>query len=175
MKKMLLVVFLCIGIVGCAGLMKAAKETTPEQVAQIQTAITPYANAVPLPFVALGIPLVALIAAIGNGTQGSTTGFLRLAGIESAGTKFTATGCSNSATVGGATAGSFTSGTTGTCTITISIGEGAVAPNGWSCAASDQTTPANLISQTTGGSTSTVVLTGTTFTGDLVSFHCTGY
>ena len=91
-------------------------------------------------------------------------------------TKFTASGCSNSATVGGASAGTYTSGTTGICTVVITINgaTGATAPNGWACSASDRTTPANLISQTA-SSTTTATLAGTTTSGDVISFSCVPY
>jgi hypothetical protein len=110
-----------------------------------------------------------------SATITDTTGSIRLSSLQVAGTKFTASGCSNSTTVGGATAGSFASGTTGTCTVTITMGDSDTAPNGWSCTASDQTTPANLISQKTGGSTTTAVITGTTVSADVISFHCLAY
>ena len=96
--------------------------------------------------------------------------------MPSGGTKFTASGCTNSATVGGATAGKFTSGTTGACTVTITMNGavGLTAPNGWHCTASDETTPANLISQSA-STTTTATITGTTVTSDVISFSCFGY
>lgn len=87
-------------------------------------------------------------------------------GLVSAGTKFTASGCSNSTTVGGATAGSFLSGTTGTCTVTITL---PTAPNGWVCHSDDLTTPANFIGQSASTTTSCTV-TGTTISGDAMNF-----
>ena len=111
----------------------------------------------------------------GSGSACATTGGLLLAGILIEGTKFTASGCSNSTTVGGATAGSFVSGTTGACTVTITMGNSLAAPNAWACYASDQTTPANIYDQKTGGSTTTAVLSGTTVSGDVISFGCHGY
>lgn len=97
-------------------------------------------------------------------------------GIQSSGTKFTASGCSNSTTVGGATAGTFASGTTGTCTVVITMNgaTGVTASNGWSCWASDRTTPANLISQTA-STTTTATIAGTTVSGDVISFGCMAY
>lgn len=89
----------------------------------------------------------------------------------SAGTKFTASGCSNSTTVGGATAGQFASGTTGACTVTITL---PTSTNGWACHASDITTPANLISQSAVTTTSCTI-TGTTVTGDTIVFSAHGY
>jgi hypothetical protein len=101
---------------------------------------------------------------------------ITMPGIISTGTKFTASGCSNSSTVGGATAGKFTSGTTGTCTVVITMNgaTGLTAPNGWTCHASDQTTPANQIVTTTSSAT-TATISGSTTSGDVISFSCTGY
>ena len=70
MKKslslILLVMLLSITVVGCAAIKKAVNETTPAQVATMQNTITPYTNAIPLPFVALGAPLLAILAAVGK-------------------------------------------------------------------------------------------------------------
>lgn len=97
-------------------------------------------------------------------------------GVISGGTKFTISGCSATTTIGGATAGTFASGTTGTCTVVINMNgaTGATAPNGWACSASDRTTPANLISQSA-SSTTTCTITGTTVSGDVISFLATAY
>jgi hypothetical protein len=94
-------------------------------------------------------------------------------GYISAGTKFTASGCSNGTTVGGATAGSFASGTTGTCTVTVTMGSSATSVNGWACSVSDQTT-ANLMRETA-SNTTTATLSGTTVSGDVIVFGCIGY
>lgn len=104
------------------------------------------------------------------------TGPSLMDGLISGGTKFTISGCSAGTTVGGATAGKFASGTTGACTIVITMNgaTGMTAPNGWACNASDQTTPANLISQSA-STTTTATVTGTTVSGDTISFHCMGY
>lgn len=90
------------------------------------------------------------------------------------GTKFTASGCSNGTTVGGATAGKFTVGASGTCTITVTMGTSTpAAPNGWACTISDLTTPANIWGPTTGGSTTTAVFTGTAATSsEVMQFSC---
>ena len=90
------------------------------------------------------------------------------------GTKFTASGCSNSTLVGGATAGSYHSGTTGTCTVTVTFGDSATAPNGWSCSVSDTTTPADLQTMTASAAT-TATFSGTTVSGDVIKFACVGY
>jgi hypothetical protein len=100
-----------------------------------------------------------------NGVQNFT-------GIVSTGTKFTASGCSNSTLVGGATAGSYKSGTSGACTVVIT--PGITAPNGWACAAYDLTTTTDVQAQT-GSTVATATIAGTTVSGDIVSFHCIGY
>lgn len=99
---------------------------------------------------------------------------VRAGATQSIGTKFAASGCSNGTTVGGATAGRFVSGTTGTCTVTITMGDSITSANGWHCTATNRTTLANLYTQS-GDSTTTTTLTGTTVTGDVISFSCVGY
>lgn len=112
------------------------------------------------------------------GTLGANTPYLSVntAGLISKGTKFTTTGCSVSATIGGATAGTYTSGTTGACPVVITMNgaTGLSAPNGWACTASDRTTTANG-QQNTASTATTATISGTTVTGDVISFHCTGY
>lgn len=80
-------------------------------------------------------------------------------------------GCSAGTQTGGGTAGTYASGTTGVCTVTLTFAF--TAPTGWNCSANNQTT-ANLIRQT-GGSTTTAVIAGTTVSGDVVSFGCMAY
>jgi hypothetical protein len=96
------------------------------------------------------------------------------AGVVSSVATFTASGCSNSALVGGATAGTYTSGTTGTCTVVVTMGNTSNAPHGWACAANDLTTPADTIKQTASTAT-TATLSGTTVSGDAINFQCIGY
>lgn len=91
--------------------------------------------------------------------------------IVSGGTKFTASGCSNSTTVGGAIAGSFLSGVTGDCTVTITL---PTSPNGWACNANNLTTPANMVGQSA-MSTTSCTLKGTTVTGDQIVFSAMGF
>lgn len=113
----------------------------------------------------------------GTGATGSVAGSERAASFQaSGGTKFTISGCSAGTTVGGASAGTFVSGTTGACTVTITINgaTGLTAPTGWSCFAANQTTPANIFSQS-GSTTTTATFTGTTVTNDVISFGCLGY
>jgi hypothetical protein len=90
------------------------------------------------------------------------------------GTTFTASGCSNTTLVGGATAGSFHSGTSGTCTVTITMGNSRSATNGWACYANDLTTTTDTVKQTA-TTTTTATLAGTTVTGDVINFACIGY
>ena len=90
-------------------------------------------------------------------------------------TKFTTTGCSPSSTTGDDKSGAFVSGTTGTCTTTITM-NGAVGEtsfHGWTCWSNNQTT-ANLMRETA-SNTTTATLSGTTVTGDTINFGCAPY
>lgn len=111
-------------------------------------------------------PAQAVVRAVAPGTLTNINASSIIAG----GTKFTASGCANSATVGGATAGQFTSGTTGACAVTITL---PTAPNGWTCYATDLTTTANFTQ--TASSTTSCGVTGTTTTSDVVHFMAIGY
>jgi len=86
---------------------------------------------------------------------------------------FTLSGCTPSALVGGNTAGQFTSGTTGTCSTTITFGTNVIAPHGWNCAVSDRNTAA--VGVTTASSTTTATISVPTTSGNTVSFSCMGY
>src|ERR1035438_7739577 len=90
---------------------------------------------------------------------------------QSAAAKFTASGCAISSLVGGAMAGMFHSGTTGTCTVTITMGNKFKATNGWACVAWNLTTGDPII-QKIGDSTTTAVIAGPATKGDVVSFMC---
>jgi hypothetical protein len=117
------------------------------------------------------------VVEIGSGASCGTGGTLEAVGTISAGTKFTASGCSNTTTVGGATAGQFASGTTGACTVVITINgaTGLTAPNGWSCFAAD-ITAGHLVDFTqTATSTTTCTVSATTTSGDTVVWHAIGY
>jgi hypothetical protein len=109
-------------------------------------------------------------------TVGDTTGKLEAAGYVSVGTTFTlsANACTATGLTGGATAGKMTSGATGACTFTVTMGNTATAPNGWACKANDLTTPADLINETATTAT-TAGFVGTTVTGDAINFFCEGY
>lgn len=79
--------------------------------------------------------------------------------------------CTTSTQVGGNTAGSFHA----TCTAqTVIITFATVAPNGWSCSASDETTAADTLSQTAHSATS-CTLTGTTVAADTVVFKAAAF
>jgi hypothetical protein len=101
-----------------------------------------------------------------------SSGSLKLTKPDTAAGTQTITGCSLTAAVGGAAAGRFASGVAGTCTVTITPGY--TAPNGYRCAASDMTTPADVLMQTT-STTTTCVLSGTTASGDLITWNAIAY
>jgi hypothetical protein len=84
---------------------------------------------------------------------------------------FSANSCAASVQAGGATAGRYQSGTTGTCSIALLLPN---APHEWFCTATNITNPANTIRQTT-ISGSGPVLSGTTAAGDQIQFACTSY
>lgn len=122
----------------------------------------------------IGVNVAAPTGATTNYAM-KTTGKSLINGEISGGTTFTVSGCSATSPVGGATAGQFTSGTTGVCTATVTINgaTGMTAPNGWSCWANDETT-GNLFRQT-GSNTATATFSGTTVTSDVITFGCMGY
>ena len=68
MKKAILGILFVgmLGLVGCASLQKAAKETTADQVQTAAVATAPLAATIPMPYGLLGAPLIALLAAIGT-------------------------------------------------------------------------------------------------------------
>jgi hypothetical protein len=99
---------------------------------------------------------------------------------QSIGTTFTTTGCSVSATTGGATAGKMTIGAN-TCTILITLAgaTGVTAKHGWSCGANDETTAAGntQLYFTAANSATQVTLSvpATAGTTDVIDFRCTAY
>jgi hypothetical protein len=111
---------------------------------------------------------------IGNGSAANTTAKVQAAGYQSKGTTFTASGCSNTTLVGGASAGSYDSGTTGTCTVTITMGNSLTAANGWVCHVWDITTNTDAQKETA-YTTTTVTFSGTTVSGDVIAFGCIGF
>jgi hypothetical protein len=87
------------------------------------------------------------------------------------GNTFTASGCSSSTLVGGATAGSFHSGVAGACTVVIT--PGVPAASGWVCRANDLTTNTDSATWSqTASTTTTATISGTTASGDVVNFQC---
>lgn len=111
---------------------------------------------------------------VGSGAVQNTTGKVKAAGYMSAGTTFTGNaGCAETLLTGGATAGSFKAGATG-CTIVITMGNSATAPNGWSCSVWDTTTTADTLKETA-FTTTTVTLSGTVAVNDIIIFNCMGF
>lgn len=110
------------------------------------------------------------VVEVNNGTPGAYRD-AKLRSVISGGTVPGISGCSAGTQTGGATAGTYASGTTGVCSVTLTFAF--TAPAGWNCSANNQTT-ANLIRQT-GGSTTTAVISGTTVSGDVVSFGCMAF
>lgn len=110
-------------------------------------------------------------------TSTDSNSSMRMASLQVGGTKFTASGCANTTTAGGATAGQYVSVTGGTCSITITMGNTATAPNGWSCTANDITTAgdAGNIHQTGGSPTTAILTEGTVVASDVINFACVGY
>lgn len=105
-----------------------------------------------------------------------TTYYLASSGLYSppivaAGTQGVA-GCSLSNAHGGAFAGNFTSGLSGTCTVTVA--PGITATNGWSCWAADLTTTADHLYQTA-STTTQATISGTTASGDVITYGCVGF
>ena len=121
-----------------------------------------------------GLPVQVLTNPTGvSGNIALNTVFLPQGGTADEGTTFGASGCSISAHSGGAATGQYTSGTSGTCT--VSITPGSTAPHGWSCDAHDITTPADVQGQTAASTTTIPVISGTTVSGDVVNFKCVAY
>lgn len=84
----------------------------------------------------------------------------------------TVSGCSLTTALGGASAGSFHSGTAGTCTVTIT--PGITALNGFVCQAWDITTAADTVKQTA-FTTTTCTISGTTASGDVITWMATAF
>lgn len=114
------------------------------------------------------------------GTAAGSGGSYRAASFQSAGTKFTAAGCTSiTSTVGGASAGKFTIGAN-TCTVVITINgaTGLTAANGWSCHANDQTTAAGntgMYFSTNNATTATLTVPATAAASDVIDFNCMAY
>lgn len=110
-------------------------------------------------------------SASGTAVGSWTTAMLQInTGTASGGTKPTVTGCSNTTTLGGVLAGSYVSGTTGTCTVTITLPTGPT--NGYACFAHDDTTAVDYTQSAIVTSVTTLTISGTTVTGDKVVWGC---
>lgn len=115
----------------------------------------------------------------GNSTPALTNGannFLMVntfKGIVAGGTTFTiASGCGTTTSLtGGENAGSFAAGQISCVPV---ITPGFTAPHGFSCWANDLTTPADTIHQTA-TTTTTVTLSGTVISADVINFGCIAY
>jgi len=88
------------------------------------------------------------------------------------GSAYAVSGCSLTSAVNGAGSGSFHSGTTGTCTVTIT--PGFTAAHGFSCWTNDMTTPADHIPQTAYNAT-TATISGVTVSGDVITYGCMAF
>lgn len=114
---------------------------------------------------------------IGSTNPSGTLGMLDASAVVSIGTKVTTTGCSISATSGGATAGTFTLGANN-CSAVIKINgsPGLTAPNGWLCSAWDQTAPTILIGGNSSSTATTATFTIPAAAGatDVIGFLCHG-
>lgn len=95
-------------------------------------------------------------------------------GYQIYGQQFTASGCSNGTLVGGSTAGSYLSGTSGTCTVTVTMGGSQTATTQWACHASNVTTTSNVMVMTT-SNTTTATFSGVTVSGDKIVWSCLGF
>jgi hypothetical protein len=114
-----------------------------------------------------------------SGAFNGTPGLWQVGGIQSTGSQFTASGCTNGTLVGGAANGSFKTGVSGACTVVITIG-GAnpiTANNGWHCDGADETTAAgNGIYQSAHSTTTgSLTLPAGNVSGDVISFSCEAY
>lgn len=128
----------------------------------------------------IGIGTTTQNVTLGGGSNKVVTGspLQETLGEIVAGTKFTTTGCSISATSGGATAGTFTLGAN-TCTVVVTMAgaTGITSLNGWTCQAHDRTTAADLIGGESSSTATTASFTIPVTVGatDVISFSCTGY
>lgn len=88
-------------------------------------------------------------------------------GIQSIGAQ-SVSGCSLTSAIGGSWSGNFASGTTGTCTVTIT--PGFTASHGFFCVGMDLTTPADSPIKQSASSTTTCTLSSTTVSGDVITW-----
>lgn len=109
---------------------------------------------------------------LGNVQTAGSQGALKLSALEAGGAAPTLTGtCTTSTQVGGQFAGSFHA----TCAAqTVIITFATTAPNGWVCNATDETTTADALKQTSHAAAS-CTLTGTTVAADNIVFSALAY
>jgi hypothetical protein len=86
---------------------------------------------------------------------------------------YSLSGCSATHPSGSSTAGTFAAGVTGACTVTVTMGNGLRAPNGWACSSSDTSTP--VLFRQTHSTPTTAIFAGETVVGDVIVFGCIGY
>jgi hypothetical protein len=129
----------------------------------------------------VGLSMPTGFTVSGSPVTGSGTLTAAFSGPVVGGTKFTQapTGCTPSATAGGATAGTITL-ATGPCTsivITMNGATGLTAPTGWSCNVHDRTASTIPGWGETSSSTTTATIPIPTAAGatDVISFNCTGF
>lgn len=112
-----------------------------------------------------------------SGTLATTSTLSTSKGVLDVGTKFTTTGCSVSASTGGATTGTVTLGAN-TCSLVITMAgaTGVTAATGWHCDAHNRVaTPIYMGEQSSTQTTATIPVPVTVGATDVVSFHCTGF
>lgn len=120
----------------------------------------------------------AAIIDFGNGAAASTVARLKASAYMSLGTKFaTNAGCTEGTLVGGGSAGKFTIGTGGSCTVIVTMGDTATAPNGWACQVSDMTTSIDAynVHESASNATTATFVVGVAVSSDVIQFSCIGY
>ena len=117
------------------------------------------------------------LAEVYNGSACGTTAAnmrdLELRSIVGGGSTPSISGCSAGTQTGGATAGTFASGTSGTCTVTFTFAT--TAPTGWIVTAHDTTTPTDSMNQTATITTTAATISGTTVSGDVITWEARAY
>jgi hypothetical protein len=86
---------------------------------------------------------------------------------------YSISGCGASHSSGSSTAGAFAAGVTGACSVTVTMGGGLRAFNGWACSSSDTSNP--VLFRQTNGTPTTATFAGNTVAGDVIVFGCIGY
>lgn len=119
-----------------------------------------------------GIPTRTAIICTNNISLEPSDGTLRGQGVVATGTT-NVSGCSLTGAAGGGFAGKFTSGTTGTCTVTITLPH--YATNGNTCWANDLTTASDKLVQTAGNAGTSATISGTTASGDVINWGCIAF